>query len=88
METSYPARLNDSARLQSPPIAGSVQKCFEFWYHMYGPDINRLDIIAINSSNVETTLWSLEGAQGNVWRLGKLRLGDITEEYSVSYYHI
>ena len=83
LETSYPAVLNDTARLQSPSIAGSTAKCFEFWYHMYGPDVNRLDVLTIDSSNQETTVWSREGTQGNVWRLGKVKLNDITNEYSV-----
>jgi hypothetical protein len=83
LETSSPAKLNDTARLQSPPIAGSTTKCFEFWYHMHGPDVNRLDILVIDSSNVETPVWSREGSQGNVWRLGKVKLNDITDMYNV-----
>jgi hypothetical protein len=50
---------------------------------MHGPDINRLDILIIDSSNVETLVWSRQGPQGNLWRLGKVKLGDITNEYSV-----
>jgi len=50
---------------------------------MHGPDINRLDILIIDSSNVETLVWSLQGPQGNLWRLGKVKLADITNEYSV-----
>ncbi|UJR31098.1 hypothetical protein I4U23_018606, partial [Adineta vaga] len=71
LETSSPVILNDTARLQSPSIPGSTPKCFEFWYHMHGPDIN------------QTTVWSREGTQGNVWRLGKVKLNDITDEYSI-----
>ncbi|CAF0847412.1 unnamed protein product, partial [Rotaria sordida] len=83
LETSFPVKLNDTARLQSPSIAGSTTKCFQFWYHMYGPDVNRLDVLIVDSSNVETTVWSREGAQGNVWRLGKAKLNDITDMYSI-----
>ena len=50
---------------------------------MHGPDVNRLDILIINSSNAETTVWSREGTQGNVWRLGKVKLNDIPDLYSV-----
>jgi hypothetical protein len=74
---------NDTARLKSPPIAGSTTKCFEFWYHMHGPDINRLDVLIIDSQDIETIVWSREGPQGNVWRLGKIKLNDITDMYSV-----
>ena len=83
LETSSPVKMNDTARLQSPLITGSTRKCFEFWYHMHGPDINRLDIIIIDSSNVETTIWSRERSQGNLWRLGKVNLNDVTDSYSV-----
>jgi hypothetical protein len=82
LETSG-VKDNDTARLQSPSIAGSTTKCFEFWYHMHGPDINRLDVLIIDSASVETTVWSLEGPQGNIWRLGKIKLNDITDMYSV-----
>ncbi len=50
---------------------------------MYGPDINRLDILVIDSADIETVVWSREGPQGNVWRLGKIKLNDITDMYSV-----
>jgi hypothetical protein len=82
METSG-VNFNDTARLQSPAIAGSTTKCFEFWYHMHGPDINRLDVLIIDSSNVETTIWTRQGPQGNMWRLGKIKLNDITDMYNV-----
>ncbi|CAF4185562.1 unnamed protein product, partial [Rotaria sp. Silwood2] len=82
LETSS-SQFNDTARLQSPPIAGSTTKCFEFWYHMFGSDINRLDVLVIDSSNVERTVWSREGTQGNLWRLGKVKLNDITDVYNI-----
>jgi len=50
---------------------------------MHGPDINRLDILTIDSQNVETTVWTRSGSQGNAWRLGKLKLNDITDMYNV-----
>jgi hypothetical protein len=50
---------------------------------MHGPDVNRLDVLTIDSSNVETVVWSREGSQGNVWRLGKVKLNEITDMYNV-----
>lgn len=50
---------------------------------MYGPDINRLDVLVIDSADIETVVWSREGAQGNTWRLGKVKLSDITDMYTV-----
>lgn len=79
--SSTPA--NESARLQSQPIAGSTTKCFEFWYHMHGQDVNRLDVIVVGSMTADQTVWTRQGPQGNAWRLGKVKLNDITDMYRV-----
>lgn len=34
IETSFPAKKGDIARIKSPNLESTV--CFEFWYHMYG----------------------------------------------------
>ena len=51
---------------------------------MYGPSINRLDVLIMDEYNKESPIWSREGTQGNVWRLGKVKLNGITNQYSVS----
>lgn len=79
--SSVPA--NASARLQSEPIAGSTTKCFEFWYHMHGPDVNRLDVLVLGATTRDTIVWTRQGPQGNAWRLGKVKLNDITDMYRV-----
>ena len=45
IETSIPARPNDTARLISPDlIVADQESCFRFYYHMFGSDIYRLNV--------------------------------------------
>ena len=44
IETSSPRVLGDKARLKSGPIAANSQYCLEFWYHMFGPDIDTFSV--------------------------------------------
>jgi hypothetical protein len=44
IETSSPRAPNDKARLESQPVADGRPKCLTFWYHMFGPNINALNV--------------------------------------------
>ena len=44
IETSSPRKPNDKARLISATVPRQQQYCFKFWYHMYGPHVNALNI--------------------------------------------
>jgi hypothetical protein len=47
IETSSPAKLNDTSRLISPDLTVTdKEQCFRFYYHMYGSDVYRLNIYA------------------------------------------
>lgn len=47
IETSLPAKFNDTARLISPDlIVADQESCFRFYYHMFGSDIYRLNVYA------------------------------------------
>jgi hypothetical protein len=47
IETSAPAKPNDTARLVSPDlVVADEETCFRFYYHMYGSDIYRLNVYA------------------------------------------
>ena len=74
LETSYPTKKNDTARLLSQPVGiRSTGYCFKFWYHMYGEDINTLNIKLNNLiSNDENILWTRNFQQGNQWRYGQV----------------
>ncbi len=45
IETSTPAKMNDTSRLISPDLmVANDEQCFRFYYHMYGSDVYRLNI--------------------------------------------
>ena len=45
IEASFPRKPNDAAGLVSPAIqkSGSTA-CVLFWYHMFGPHVNALNV--------------------------------------------
>ena len=45
-----------------------------FFYHMYGLDIGTLEVAFSLDSSEWTTLWQLEGEQGNMWNLAVVEL--------------
>ncbi|XP_035209423.1 MAM and LDL-receptor class A domain-containing protein 1-like [Stegodyphus dumicola] len=45
------------------------KRCFNFWYHMYGPDVGTLNII-IRTDTGNTTVWRKRNSQGNTWKPG------------------
>jgi hypothetical protein len=47
IETSVPAKFNDTSRLISPDlIVTNNEQCFRFYYHMFGPDVYQLNVYA------------------------------------------
>lgn len=80
LETSAPRVTGDKARLLSQVYPGSnTDKCFMFYYHMYGSDIGNLNVyLLLNQSSdtfsTESLMWSLSGDWGNTWNLGQFRI--------------
>ena len=78
IETSWPRKDNDTARLISssvPGTTGTTGKCLSFWYHMYGADINRLSVYVRtgqSGSQHDTRLWNKAGSQGDKWIQAKM----------------
>ena len=71
-ETSYPAKLNDTARLVSPLIPNDGKtRCLSFFFHMYGKEVNRLNVLRKFSNN-ETVVWTKKGNFGNLWLNGQI----------------
>ncbi|KAH3887692.1 hypothetical protein DPMN_011710 [Dreissena polymorpha] len=68
IETSSPRQPNDTARLESPlvPPKGNAQ-CIRFWYHMYGPDINTLNVYTMINNVLSRPVWSRTGTVDNQW---------------------
>ena len=63
----------DKARLLSGWIEPNEVICVQFWYHMHGSDIGKLNIY-LKTNQSETLVWSLSGDQGNRWRFGQTAL--------------
>lgn len=73
IETSWPRKMNDTARLISSSIPGTTAskgKCLSFWYHMYGADINTLSVYVRTGAH-DSMLWSKTGTRGDKWIQGQ-----------------
>ena len=62
IETSSPRQQGDNAKLNSPKLQFSGSMCLKFYYHMYGANIETLNVI-IKGNNVFTA----SGNKGNKW---------------------
>ena len=83
IETLAPVSLNAAARIISPTVnIGSSGVCFQFFYHMYGTNINRLNIYAKQNGALGKPILQKIGEQGNKWILGQIYLEEIS---SVQY---
>ena len=75
IETSYPRKNGEKARFISPtypPVKGG--QCFQFWYHMYGQDIGRLNVYIKTNANLSNPLWTRSGNRGNVWKITQISI--------------
>ncbi|KAK3782349.1 hypothetical protein RRG08_027897 [Elysia crispata] len=68
IETSYPRRYGDKARIETPYIGGSGTRCLSFYYHMYGYSTGILKVKQRSLlTGLEMILWEASGSQGNSW---------------------
>ncbi|XP_072014818.1 MAM and LDL-receptor class A domain-containing protein 1-like [Amphiura filiformis] len=82
IETSSPRIKGEVARFMSGLMAPTMGKnyCFEFWYHMFGPDIDALNVY-LNSGPQQTLIYHKFGTQANEWRLARQTFSsDLTYE--------
>jgi len=70
IETSFPQKENDKARLISPQYnVASGGSCLQFFYHMWGKHTGALNILLKDGADIQSRpLWALKGDQGNLWR--------------------
>ena len=68
-ETSSPRRWGDNARLISPKLLCRGNMCLQFYYHMYGASMGKLNV-AVNGRAV----FSASGDKGNLWRKASVDL--------------
>ena len=62
MEASYPQIENHRCRIVSEEITG--QRCLQFWYHMYGMDIDTLNIYVKTNGQLNKPVWTRSRNQG------------------------
>ena len=62
IETSSPRQQGDNAKLNSPKLPFSGSMCLKFYYHMYGANIGKLEVM-ISGNKVFTA----SGDKGNKW---------------------
>uniref|UniRef100_A0A2C9KDP3 MAM domain-containing protein n=1 Tax=Biomphalaria glabrata TaxID=6526 RepID=A0A2C9KDP3_BIOGL len=74
LPTSQIRHPNDTAALTSPslPPAGALHgDCLSFWYRLYGPSVDGLQVYTV-TVNTRTLLWQRLGSQGPDWRLAQV----------------
>ena len=78
IKTSGKIKPNWVARLQSPVYSGNAKtsgNCFQFWYHMYGSSIGKLNLyIKKTGQALGSARWSRSTNQGNKWSIGQLSI--------------
>ncbi|KAH9494979.1 hypothetical protein Btru_018315, partial [Bulinus truncatus] len=67
IETSSPRRPNDTAVIESPGVLNSGPKCLHFWYHMFGQNINTLNMYTVAPGSSRLLVWTKHGSQANDW---------------------
>ena len=67
IETSYPRKKGDKARLISGDMPTKKTHCFTFFYHMYGWSIGKLALLQKEENRNETQLWYRDTPLGNKW---------------------
>ena len=64
IETSSPRTSGDVAILESTWLNNVAETCtLRFWYHMYGQNIDTLEVYSKSELGVKMDLWSLKGQQ-------------------------
>ena len=60
---------------QYPGNARTRGQCFQFWYHMYGASIGKLNLYLQKQGNVlGMPVWGKTGNQGNRWSIGQITI--------------
>ncbi|MCH8147332.1 MAG: S8 family serine peptidase, partial [Planctomycetes bacterium] len=76
IETSSPRVAGDTAILEGPcfHLGGVSGADLSFWYHMHGTSIGTLNVDVSTDCSAWTNVWTLSGAQGNVWTQATVNL--------------
>ena len=79
-------KYGDKARLISDWLEPNKTMCIQFWYHMYGRDVGKLNVYIVANSS-QTQEWSQEGNQGNRWFFAQVPIYH-TSPYKVGMYKL
>ncbi|GFR70367.1 MAM and LDL-receptor class A domain-containing protein 2-like, partial [Elysia marginata] len=72
VEASTPQKPGDRAVLMSASVLPTkTDMCLNFWYHMFGLDIETLNVYLVTDKTNFTRIWTRSASQGNVWKLGQ-----------------
>ena len=83
VETSYPRLNKEKARLVSPDLAKSYS-CLDFYYHMYGDHVNRLNVYLRTKSN-DVLIWTVSKNQGDTWKRAQVPLVSSARSFQVCW---
>ncbi len=82
IDTSPPARAGDKAVLVSQQLVpDSGKACFQFWYYMYGYDVDTLTVrlrywtdggLVVAPGAEKFVVWSMKGDQGAEWKYAQV----------------
>ena len=71
IETSPAYAYGYEARVESPLSPTTIRQCLNFWYHMYGANIETLNVLIKRSDAADDALgrliWSNYGNKGDQW---------------------
>lgn len=85
IDSSFPRRPGDRARLVSPNFSASsadTPMCMHFWFHMFGPGIGTLKLFLRNFRSLDAPLreiWSLSGNAGNTWFIAEITISSVDD---------
>ncbi|XP_068186952.1 enteropeptidase isoform X2 [Antennarius striatus] len=76
-----PGQWLKSFRINSLPLAPPIKPmCLSFWYHMFGEDIHRLNVLLVPPPpSTSGTVFQKDGNYGDNWNYGQVTLNLTTE---------
>ena len=86
IETSKPREPADYAVLQSKLFLPSSERCFQFYYHMYGDHIGSLQVMySPDQLNNDVKIWEKIQNQGDQWHLARVNLNSDLAHWGSTY---
>ena len=73
IESSEPQRHRDMAQLMGPRLCGRM--CLQFFYHMNGKRMGRLNVYKREGMRNDDLLWTMSGDQGTDWHEAVVDIG-------------